>query len=183
VSQVPTNFSPIALNFRALPTDAINANIRAEFDARYHGLRTISAQGSYSWTSRLQVTGGWSKRGYIAEIPAFNDCRVVQIPFTCSPASLDQAINATSTFHTKDNKVGATLSFSYDILRSYMQQQRMSLFYNAQCCGIALEYQTYNFGAGSSSPIPADHRFFLSFTLAGLGNFSPFNGALSGVPR
>jgi LPS-assembly protein len=183
VSQVPTNFSPIALNFRALPTDTINANLRAEFDARYHGLRTISAQGSYSWTNRLQVTGGWSKRGYIAEIPAFNDCRVVQVPFTCSPASLDQAINATSTFHTKDNKVGATLSFTYDILRSYMQQQRMSLFYNAQCCGIALEYQTYNFGAGSSSPIPADHRFFLSFTLAGLGNFSPFNGALSGVPR
>jgi LPS-assembly protein len=183
VAQIPTHFSPIALNFRALPTDAINANLRAEFDARYHGLRTISAQGSYSWTNRVQVTGGWSKRGYIAEIPAFNDCRVVQIPFTCTPSSLDQAINAASTMHTKDNKVGATLSFTYDILRKYMQQERMSLFYNAQCCGIALEYQTYNFGGSSSSPIPADHRFFLSFTLAGLGNFSPFNGALSGVPR
>jgi LPS-assembly protein len=183
VAQIPTHFSPIALNFRALPTDAVNANLRAEFDARYHGLRTISAQGSYSWTNRVQVTGGWSKRGYIAEIPAFNDCRVVQIPFTCTPSSLDQAINAASTMHTKDNKVGATLSFTYDILRKYMQQERMSLFYNAQCCGIALEYQTYNFGGSSSSPIPADHRFFLSFTLAGLGNFSPFNGALSGVPR
>jgi hypothetical protein len=31
--------------------------------------------------------------------------------------------------------------------------------------------------------VPSDHRFFLSFTLAGLGNFSPFNGGLSGVPR
>ena len=89
----------------------------------------------------------------------------------------------TSTMHTKDNKVGATLSFNYDILHQYMQQQRMSLFYNAQCCGIALEYQTYNYGPLSSSPIPADHRFYLSFTLAGLGNFSPFNGALSSVPR
>ena len=59
----------------------------------------------------------------------------------------------------------------------------MSAFYNAQCCGLAFEYQTYNYGASSSSPIPSDHRFFLSFTLAGLGNFSPFNGALSGVPR
>jgi LPS-assembly protein len=183
ISQVPTNFSPIALNFRALPTDSVNANVRAEFDARYHGLRTISAQGSYMWTNRVQVTGGWSKRGYIAEIPQFNDCRFVQTPLACSPASLDQAINASSTMHTKDNKVGATLSFNYDVLRGYMQQQRMSLFYNAQCCGIALEYQTYNFGPGSSAPIPADHRFFLSFTLAGLGNFSPFNGALSGVPR
>ncbi|MGH9141937.1 MAG: LPS-assembly protein LptD, partial [Vicinamibacterales bacterium] len=183
VAQSPTNFSPIALNFRALPTDGINANLRAEFDARYHGLRTISAQGSYMWTNRVQLTGGWSKRGYIAEIPAFNDCRLVQIPLACSPASLDQAVNIASTMHTKDNKVGATLSFNYDILRGYMQQERMSLFYNAQCCGIALEYQTYNYGPFSSSPIPADHRFFMSFTLAGLGNFSPFNGALSGVPR
>jgi hypothetical protein len=59
----------------------------------------------------------------------------------------------------------------------------MSAFYNAQCCGLAIEYQTYNRGVGSSLPIPSDHRFFFSFTLAGLGNFSPFNGALSGVPR
>ena len=59
----------------------------------------------------------------------------------------------------------------------------MSAFYNAQCCGIAFEFQSYNFRSGSGSPIPTDHRFFLSFTLAGLGNFSPFNGAMSGVPR
>ena len=34
-----------------------------------------------------------------------------------------------------------------------------------------------------SRRFPSDHRFFLSFTLAGLGNFSPFNGAMGGVPR
>jgi LPS-assembly protein len=181
-----THFSPIALNFRALPTDAINASLRAEFDARYHGLRQISAQGTYSWTTRLQVTGNWSKRGFIAEIPEFNDCRGVPVtdPVTCVPASLDQAIGISSTMHTKDNKVGATVSLNYDVLRSYLQNERVSFFYNAQCCGIALEYQAYNYGPfNPASPIPADHRFFLSFTLAGLGNFSPFNGALSGVPR
>jgi len=79
--------------------------------------------------------------------------------------------------------VGGIYSFNYDVLHGLMQSQRMSYFYNAQCCGIAFEYQTYNFGASSTSPVPADHRFFISFTLAGLGNFSPFNGALSGVPR
>jgi len=181
----PTHFSPIALNFRALPTDAINANVRAEFDARYHGLRTVSVQGSYSWLSQVQITGGWSKKGFIEQLPEFNDCRNAPVtdPPSCIPASLDQAINTSATLHTKDNKVGTTVAFTYDILRSYMQQQRLSLFYNAQCCGIAVEYQTYNYGPFSSSPIPADHRFFLSFTLAGLGNFSPFNGALSGVPH
>ena len=129
----------------------------------------------------------WEKeKGFIEQIPEFNDCRdaPVTTPPTCIPASLDQALNASATMHTKDNKVGATLSFTYDILHGYTQQQRMSLFYNAQCCGIAVEYQTYSFGPNNIvAPIPSDHRFFLSFTLAGLGNFSPFNGALSGTPH
>jgi hypothetical protein len=120
----------------------------------------------------VQVSGTWTKRGYIAELAGFNN-----------PALLDHASTPSSTMHTKDNRVGGTYSFNYDVLASTMVQQRMSAFYNAQCCGLAMEYQTYNYGANSSSPIAADHRFFMSFTLAGLGNFSPFNGALSGVPR
>jgi len=168
----PTNYSPIALSFRAMPTDVINATVRAEFDARYHKLRTISANASYSWTNRVQVSGTWTKRGYIAELAGFND-----------PALLDHAIFASSTMHTKDNRVGSTYSFNYDVLHKTIVQQRISAFYNAQCCGLAIEYQAYNYGTNSTSPIPADHRFFMSFTLAGLGNFSPFNGALSGVPR
>jgi hypothetical protein len=84
---------------------------------------------------------------------------------------------------TRDNKYGAIYSFTYDIFHSAMIQQKMSGFYNAQCCGIAFEYQTFRFVSNSITPIAADHRFFMSFTLAGLGNFSPFSGALSGVPR
>ena len=168
----PTHFSPIALSLRAMPTDAVNATLRAEFDARYHKLRTISANASYSWTSRVQVTGGWTKRGFIEELDGFNNKDL-----------LNHAIFASSTMHTKDNKVGGIYSMNLDVLHRAVVQQRISAFYNAQCCGLALEYQTYTYGANSVSPIPADHRFFLSFTLAGLGNFSPFNGALSGVPR
>ena len=168
----PSNFSPIALNVRALPTNDFNATVRAEFDSQYHQLRTISAQGSYSWSSAVQATAGWSKRAFIEKLQGFND-----------RSQLDHYINASTTVHTKDNRVGGVYSFNYDVLHSAVLQQRMSAFYNAQCCGLAFEYQTYNYGAGSLSPIPADHRFFMSFTLAGLGNFSPFNGALSGVPR
>ena len=99
------------------------------------------------------------------------------------PNTLYQSINGSSTVRTRDNKYGLIYSFNYDVLHSTMIQQRISGFYNAQCCGIAFEYQNYHFGSGSVSPIAADHRFFMSFTLAGLGNFSPFNGALGGVPR
>ena len=168
----PVHFSPITLSVRALPTNDVNATVRAEFDSQYTELRTISAQGSYSWTQRLQASAGWSKRAFVEKLSGFND-----------PAFLDHYLNGSATVHTKDNRVGGVYSFNYDVLHSSVTQQRVSAFYNAQCCGLAFEYQTYNYGAGSLSPIPADHRFFLSFTLAGLGNFSPFNGALSGVPR
>jgi LPS-assembly protein len=170
----PVHFSPISLSVRALPTNDINATVRAEFDSQYKKLRTISAQGSYSWTQRVQVTGGWSKRAYIAELVGFSDKNF-----------LDHYLNGSTNIHTQDNRFGGVYTFNYDVLRSGFQQQRISAFYNAQCCGLAFEYQAYNYptGTGSPSPIPSDHRFFISFTLAGLGNFSPFSGAMSGVPR
>ena len=173
IGAAPSHYSPIQLSVRGTPTNELNATLSAEFDSRYHSLRTISVNGSYSWTNRLQTNLGWSKRFFIPELTGFND-----------PARLDHYLNASSNVHSKDNRVGSMYSFNYDVLNSRMLQQRVSAFYNAQCCGIAFEYQSYNFsGLGGIVPIPADHRFFLSFTLAGLGNFSPFNGALSGVPR
>ena len=46
--------------------------------------------------------------------------------------------------------------------------------------GINIEYQTYNLGGASSFVVPQDHRFNLSFTLAGIGTFSNFFGAFGG---
>ena len=143
--------------------------MRAEFDSHYHSLRTVSATGSYSVTGFLQTSVRWSKRALITQLQGFND-----------PNFLDQASTTPRPLHTRDNKYGGLYSFNYDVLHKSMLQQRISGYYNAQCCGLALEYQTYNY---SGIGLAADHRFFLSFTLAGLGNFSPFNGAMSGVPR
>jgi hypothetical protein len=122
----------------------------------------------------LQAAVGWSKRAFIKELPGFND-----------PRYLDHYINVSANAHTRDNRVGGIYAFNYDLLRSSLLQQRLTGFYSAQCCGVAFEYQTFNFASSRSlgGVIPSDHRFFLSFTLAGLGNFSPFSGALSGVPR
>ena len=166
-----SNFSPFALSVRAMPTTAINATLRAEFDSRYRALRRIDATGTYAWSSQVQSSVTWSKRGYIPQLIDFSD-----------PTRLDQYVNGSSTVRTRDNKYGGIYSFNYDVLHSTMSQQRLSGYYNAQCCGIAFEYQNYHFGGGIA-PIAADRRFFMSFTLAGLGNFSPFNGALGGIPR
>ena len=161
-----SKFSPVVLSVRATPSADFNATVRADFDSRYRELRTINATGTYSWSSRVQSSVGWSKRAFIAELDDFND-----------PNRLDHSFNASSTVRTRDNKYGSVYSLNYDILRSRMLQQRLSAFYNAQCCGVAFEFQKSGFSGFR------DRRFFMSFTLAGLGNFSPFNGALGGVPR
>ena len=170
-----SNFSPIALTVRGTPTNDINATMRAEFDSRYHSLRTISANGTYAWSGMLQTTVGWSKQPVVLQL--------LPPSLQLNPPKPAEFVNISSNIHTKDNRVGTIYSFNYDVVNGYFVQQRISAFYNSQCCGIAMEYQAYNYGASSFAVIPADHRFFLSFTLAGLGNFSPFNGALSGVPH
>jgi LPS-assembly protein len=170
-SQLPNNFSPIAINGRVAPANTISGSVGLEIDSRYKKLRQLSANASYNWSTRIQTSVGWNKRFLIEQLPGFS-----------TTADLNQAVNLSTNARTRDNRYGALYSMNYDVLRSTMIQQRMSAFYNAQCCGIAFEYQRYNYG-GLSYVVPSDHRFFLSFTLAGLGNFSPFNGALSGVPR
>jgi hypothetical protein len=73
------------------------------------------------------------------------------------------------------NKVGGTVQFNYDIGRSTMLNQRYIANYNAQCCGIAFEFQTYNFPTlDPNFPVPQDRRFNFAFTLAGIGSFQLF---------
>jgi LPS-assembly protein len=172
ITNALNKFSPVVLNVRATPTAMIDATLRAEVDSRYKELRTLSAGGSYNWASRIQTSVGWSHKFFIKELTGFNDRTL-----------LDHSLNFATSAHTTTNKYGTNYSLNYDVLHSRLLQERINAFYNAQCCGIAFEYQRYNLQGLQSFAVPADHRFFLSFTLAGLGNFSPFNGGLSGVPR
>ena len=168
----PSNFSPIAVNLRATPTQTVNGTVRAEVDSHYRKLRQMSAGTTLNLRQQLLATVTWSKAFYIDGLNGFNN-----------RDALSHYLTVQSNLQTRDRKYGAVYSFNYDIRQSAMLQQRISGFYNAQCCGVAVEYQRYNYSGLPSYIVPADHRFFMSFTLAGLGNFSPFNGALGGVPR
>jgi LPS-assembly protein len=161
-----TNFSPVSLAVRATPSSAFSATFRAEVDARHRSVRTISLLSGYNWTTRFQTNAGWSRR---YDFPS-NDARTLA----------DDYLNLDTRMSTVDNRFGTSYSMNFDVLRSTLRQQRINGYYNAQCCGIAFEYQRLNYGA---SALPSDSRFFMSFTLAGLGNFSPFSGALGNIPR
>ena len=156
-----------------MPTDVSTRRVRAEIRQPIPALRTISAQ-----------------RHLLVDRPRADDRRLEQArvhrrssPASTIPSTLDHYINAsTQRAHARQPVRQRSTRFNYDVLRSTLLQQRITGFYNAQCCGLAFEYQTYNFsGLTIGVAVPSDHRFFLSFTLAGLGNFSPFNGALSGA--
>jgi len=160
IGAVPSHFSPLLVSFRATPTRAFDATLRAEFDSRTHDLRTITITSNNNVRTRVSTQTSWTKQ---------NDPNGIGSDF------LTLSTNA----HTLDNRYGAIYSFSYNIYNRSFVQQRLMGFYNAQCCGLAFDYSTY----ASAPTLPSNHKFFISFTLAGLGNFSPFNGALSGVPR
>ena len=170
IGGAPSHFSPVSIRVRATPAADFDATLQAEIDSRHLELRTLSVSSGYTWEG-LQTTVGWSKRYFIAELPGFND-----------PNGLTHSLNVSTNGRTRNNRIGGAYAFNYDVLREVMLQQRISAFYNAQCCGIAFEFQTFSFPRGFA-PVASDHRFFLSFTLAGLGNFSPFNGAMGAVPR
>jgi LPS-assembly protein len=168
-----SNFSPISIVARAMPTSVFNANLNIDIDSRYLKMRQLSASGTYNWASRLQTNLGWSKQGYIPQLSGYADL-----------TNLVNTVNGGANFHTRDSHYGTIYNFTFDVTHSLMLQQSISAFYNSQCCGVAFQYQSFNYGGVTAGlPVPADHRFFLSFTLAGLGNFSPFNGAMSGIPR
>jgi LPS-assembly protein len=161
------NFSPVTLQVRTSPMPALQAEFRTEIDSKVHAIRTLAASGTFNHSDWLSTSAGWSQRRFIEELPGFND-----------PARADHYLNAAVNLRSRTNRIGGYYSFNYDLLRDNFLQQRYSAYYNAQCCGIGVEYQTFNYqGAAFFVGVPQDRRFNLSFTLAGIGTFSNLFGA------
>lgn len=163
----PSKLSPVSLMVRTEASDNVSGSMRAEYDTRFKAIRTISAEGEYEIGGWLQTIIGWSQRRFIERLSGFNN-----------PDRLDHYINAQASMKNHDNTLGGAFLLNYDVLRDRALQQRFLVYYNAQCCGVSFEYQTFNFrGLGSRVPLPEDRRFNVSFTLAGLGTFANVLGA------
>jgi LPS-assembly protein len=162
----PSKFGGIVLQARASPTEALQAEFRTEYDHQVGALRTIAANGRFSDGTWLYVQAGWSQRRYIPDLPGFDD-----------PNRADHYLNATANVRGYRNRLGGSYAFNYDIKGGQFLHQRINAYYNAQCCGIGFEYQTFNMvGSFVTSGIAQDRRFNISFTLAGIGTFSNLFG-------
>lgn len=169
----PTNFLPVSLQVRGAPTDRLQGEFRTDWDPTVHTLRTLAASGGVSTGTWLQANAGWSRRRYIPDLKGFDN-----------PLTATNYLNTSATIRPAGGHIGGNYSMSYDLRRDTFLQQRLSVYYNAQCCGIAVEYQTFNLeGSFAGLGIAQDRRFNLSFTLAGIGTFSNLFGAFGGQGR
>ena len=81
----------------------------------------------------------------------------------------------------RDGRLGGDYSLQLGHRARRLIQQRVTAFYNAQCCGIGPRVP----GATTRLlrqrvAVPKDRRFNLGFTLAGIGTFSNFFGNFGG---
>jgi LPS-assembly protein len=162
----PSSFSPIALVARSLPASVVGVDFRLEYDpaAEEQKLAGFGLNGTLR-AAAVQTSAGWTRNRYGTGASTI--------------ASSDYLQQSTS-FKLRRNSIGGTVEFNYDIGRSTLIQHRYIGYYNAQCCGLLLEYQAFNYPQSSSFPVPKDRRFNFSFTLAGVGSFANLLGAFGG---
>jgi LPS-assembly protein len=149
--------SPVALTARVSPSFALDGNFRMEFDATGPGLLLLSAGGSVNGRTR-SVGLNYSQRS----------------------ADDSDFLSAFTTMRWLDGRASGTYALNWDIGRNYVVSQSVMASYLAQCCGLQLEFQRFNYPQSSGIPIASDTRINFGFILAGLGTFSNFFGAFSG---
>ncbi|MFO7300933.1 MAG: LPS assembly protein LptD [Acidobacteriota bacterium] len=157
-----SSFSPVQITAITRPADGISGQVRTEIDSKHRRLRNINASGTYQGRL-IQVNSGWTKRFVIEGLPGF----------TIGSDFLDTSV----TVRTEGNRVGGTYAFNLDLMKTSFVHQRIVAYFNAQCCGISFDWQSI---AMPLHGIPADRRFGISFTLAGIGSFSNPLGSFGG---
>ncbi len=164
----PSNFSNVTVQVRGAPSDRLQMDFRTDWHPTAHALLTVAASGTanFNW---VQAQAGWSQRRLVPELPGYDN-----------PDGATHYLNGSVTVRRPGNWLGGTYIFNYDIQNTSFLQQRYMAYYNAQCCGVAVEYQTFNFVGNPNAIVPQDRRFNVSFSLAGIGSFSNFFGALGG---
>jgi lipopolysaccharide assembly outer membrane protein LptD (OstA) len=157
--RAPSNYSPISMQVRTQPTPFVGASVRTEYDYTSKKMLSLSSGGDFT-TPATQVRLAWSK--------------------SLSSFYPTNSVNGSTRLNLMGGRLGGDYSINWDIQRDVVIQQRVAAFYNAQCCGIIVEYQQYNPGGFSGTSFPKDRRFNLGFTLAGIGTFSNFFGNMGG---
>jgi hypothetical protein len=155
-------FTPLTLSVITSPDDGLRGDFRMELDPQFKRPREYRASGMFT-RGLSQVTAGWSKRAVIPELPGFGE------------ANATHFLNAAAALSDRDRRIGGRYEMYYNLKLSQFAEDRILVYYNTQCCGIAVDYRNTRAGQGSVFALPGNRTLNLIFTLAGIGSFAnPF---------
>jgi hypothetical protein len=159
-----TDLSPVQVNVRVSPSSKIDANTRLEYSADGLGLEV--------WTVGTTLNEGlssgslnYSRRSLTPGVPP------------------DTYFSGSTSLKSPSGHYTGTYALSWDITHSTIVTQNVLATYMAQCCGLQVEFQKFNYVGIPGTPVPSDRRINMSFVLAGLGTFSNFFGAFGNALR
>jgi LPS-assembly protein len=155
------DLSPVAVNVRVSPTTSLDATGRLEYDVSGRGLQVVTGGGNLNFgNASANLNYSRSRRDRTSDA--------------------DDYLSASTTLRLLQGRATGRYGLSWDISRGYVVSQNIVASYMAQCCGLQMEYQTYNVPRSTGIPVSSDRRFNFGFVLAGLGTFSNFFGAFGG---
>jgi hypothetical protein len=153
-------FSAVTILAQAQPAPTINGSVRFDYDAKYRELRSASAGVGIN-SPTLTASASWSKTFFVEGLQGYN-----------TKALLNQAITTSATYRAPDNHLSTRVNWSYDFQNKHQLDRSVVVSYMSQCCGVAVDYRTRYVGAFTSAA--SQNRIFkISFSLGGIGTFSP----------
>ena len=165
---VPRRFSPLAIDMTYRPQRTIFFNTRADVSMNGDALRAISATVGYD-TRLLKFFQTFYYTRAITLVPS-----LAQYANAAGkePGTLRGSQWSPSIFIGDRNKGlygGASVFFDFENRRATGLSSRISslytIGYSGNCCGVALQYYTFNVGARN------ENRIVFSFRLNGIGSF------------
>jgi hypothetical protein len=177
-------FSPVEATIRYNPTFSSSVDLRATYDILFHDIRSVSLSSNlrsrdlgylrFSWFLNRDLEGTpTSANPQCALDPDRLSGRSGSDPGRCFDDSSQIRVLAGAT--VLDRKITADVEGSYDIVKSFLRDQRYRFGYNTQCCGVLFEIAKRSFlTAAEGATSSLEYRFVLN--LRGVGTFLDLNG-------
>jgi LPS-assembly protein len=160
-----SSFSPLSIRASFRPNDQSSGDLRMDIDSKYKAIRTMSGTLRGYWETG-EVSAEWSKRFVIPGLSSFKTGR--------------HFLSAGTTIRSRNNHLGGSYRFSFDVQDREFVDQRIGAYYNSQCCGVSVDWQSMDTPLWLPQGVPTNTQFAISFTLAGIGSFSNPLGSFGG---
>ena len=167
-----SNFSPVDISARVAPANGVTLDFRTQYEKVTNTFRQLSAGATARVGTNADVSAAWSKTRQPKDSP-----------YADSDYYNNQSLTGMMGLRTAANQMGGSYRVHYDVHNASFINQSLTAYYNPQCCGFAVEYARSNLPSyGGVRGRVYDRRFNVTFTLAGIGSFSDFFGALGADP-